>query len=31
MLRYEAIVKVLRVHRNTNGNLTGDEVPRWWR
>ena len=27
MLRYKAILKVLRMHRNMNGNLTGDEVP----
>ena len=27
MLRYKAILKVLRVHRNTDGNLAGDEVP----
>lgn len=28
MLRYKAILKGLRMHRNMNGNLAGDEVPR---
>ena len=28
MLRYKAILKVLRMHRNTNGNRAGIEVPR---
>ena len=27
MLRYKAILKVLHMHRNTDGNLAGVEVP----
>ena len=30
MLRYKAVLKVLRMHRNMDGNLAGDEVLRWW-